>query len=32
LANTEHFLAKPFGPLDLARKVREVLVHSGRRA
>jgi CheY-like chemotaxis protein len=31
LANAEHFLSKPFGPLDLARKVREVLAHSGRR-
>jgi CheY-like chemotaxis protein len=25
LANGEHFLAKPFGPADLARKVREIL-------
>ena len=25
MANAEYFLSKPFGPLDLARKVREVL-------
>jgi PAS domain S-box-containing protein len=28
LANAEYFLSKPFGPLDLARKVREVLERS----
>jgi PAS domain S-box-containing protein len=30
--NAEYFLGKPFGPSDLARKVREVLKHSGREA
>jgi len=29
LAKTEPFLSKPFGPLDLARKVREALAQSG---
>jgi CheY-like chemotaxis protein len=32
LGNAEHFLAKPFGPLDLARKVREILTHSSSLA
>ena len=32
LANAEYFLAKPFGPLDLARKVREILEHSRQGA
>jgi PAS domain S-box-containing protein len=27
LANADHFISKPFGPLDLARKVREILDH-----
>ena len=27
-ANAEYFLAKPFGPSDLAKKVREVLKHA----
>jgi PAS domain S-box-containing protein len=31
-ANEEYFLAKPFSPLDLARKVREVLEHARHAA
>ena len=31
LTNAEYFLSKPFGPLDLARKVWEVLEHSSHR-
>ncbi len=29
--NAEYFLSKPFGPLDLAKKVREVLAHARER-
>ncbi len=29
--NAEYFLSKPFGPLDLAKKVREVLEHARER-
>jgi PAS domain S-box-containing protein len=32
MANAEYFLSKPFGPLDLARKVREVLERSRQGA
>ncbi len=30
LASAEHFLPKPFGPSELAQKVREILQRSGR--
>jgi two-component system, cell cycle sensor histidine kinase and response regulator CckA len=30
-SNAEYFLSKPFGPLDVARKVREVLDGAGQQ-
>lgn len=32
LANAEYFLSKPFGPVDLTRKVREILTPSSPSA